>query len=276
LGGDRPTSVAYGRFLHNEAVTIDLMVANAAVHTASATRGRQHVLAIQDTTELNFSGHRGSKRGFGVVGNGRDIGLFLHPVIVVDAGDGHPDQVGHAGGILGLAGAFFYSREETAPSPNKPAKRKSKAKKPKNKGKKPTQLRLMKNEQARLRRACSIMDKETGRWLRGQQAAERVLAGAAMVTEISDRESDIYEKFAAPRAANVQLITRAAHNRCLNGGGKLFKTLASLPGLPGPTIEIPAKSDRPARSAQTRVIWLLTNRASRANRTEPANPATCA
>lgn len=84
LGGDRAGNVAYGRFLHNEAVTCDVMLGAAARRTAEAAGGR-HVLAIQDTTELNFSAHTGSKRGFGVVGNGRDIGLFLNPVIVVDA-----------------------------------------------------------------------------------------------------------------------------------------------------------------------------------------------
>ena len=106
--------MAYWRFLHNASVTCDVMLGAAARHTAEAARGR-HVLAIQDTTELNFSGHVGSKRGFGVVGNGRDIGLFLHPVIVVEAGDGDPRQVGHAGGIVGLADANIYSRKKAPP-----------------------------------------------------------------------------------------------------------------------------------------------------------------
>ncbi len=61
------------------------MIATAADHTARAALGR-HVLAIQDTTEINFSGHEGSKRGFGVVGNGKDIGFFLHPVLVTGPG----------------------------------------------------------------------------------------------------------------------------------------------------------------------------------------------
>ena len=110
--------MAYGRFLHNAAVTREIMLATAAGHTAVAARGR-HVLAIQDTTELNFSRHAKSKRGFGVVGNGRDIGLFLHPVIVVEAGDGDPRQVGHAGGILGLADANIYSRNKAPPGGRK-------------------------------------------------------------------------------------------------------------------------------------------------------------
>lgn len=78
------------------------MIATAGAHTARAAEGR-HVLAIQDTTELNFSKHLGSKRGFGRAGNGVDIGFFLHPVVVVEAG---------SGGILGLAEAITINRTQ--------------------------------------------------------------------------------------------------------------------------------------------------------------------
>ena len=118
LGGSRSAEVRFGRFLHNERVTAEEIVATAAAHTARAVQGR-HVLAIQDTTEFNFSGHAGSKRGFGVVGNGRDIGFFLHPVIVVDAGSGDPREVGHCAGILGLADAFVTSRKKAPPGGRK-------------------------------------------------------------------------------------------------------------------------------------------------------------
>jgi hypothetical protein len=94
--------VRFSRFLHNPAVTAEEMIATAAAHAARAARGR-HVLAIQDTTELNFSKHGGSKRGFGKVGNGADIGLFLHPVVVVAA---------DSGGILGLAEAITINRTQ--------------------------------------------------------------------------------------------------------------------------------------------------------------------
>jgi len=76
------------------------MVTTAASHTTKAARGR-HVLAIQDLTELNFAAHVQSKRGFGTVGNGKDIGLFLHPVIVADAA---------SGGLLGLVEALVLNR----------------------------------------------------------------------------------------------------------------------------------------------------------------------
>ena len=229
LGGNRAGTERFRRFLHNGSVTREIMLSTAAAHTARAAHGR-HVLAIQDTTELNFSGHTGSKRGFGVVGNGRDIGLFLHPVIVVEAGSGDPREVGHTGGILGLADAFVTSRKRAAPGGRK-------AREPQRRKPRP------------------IAAKETARWIEGQRAANRALGGAAMVTIIADCESDIYEAFADPRADHVHLLIRAEHNRCLADGDKLFAAMAAAPSLAGRQIAIPAKAGQPARKAPTRVSW---------------------
>jgi hypothetical protein len=219
----------FGRFLHNRKVTREAMLSTAAQHTARAARGR-HVLAIQDTTELNYSGHVGSKRGFGVVGNGKDIGLFLHPVIVLDAGSGDPRQVGHAGGVLGLIDAFVSSRQKQPPGGRKSREAARKVLRP-------------------------IAEKETGRWIDGLASVERELGAAAMATLIADRESDIYEEFATPRSAHVHLIVRAAHNRCLTDGDKLFAKMDALPGVAGQEIAISAKPGQPARHARTRVSY---------------------
>jgi len=87
LGDDRPEQVKFRRFLHNEAVTVAEMVAHRAMFAAAAAQGR-HVLAIQDTSEINYQAQSGRKRRLGTVGNGRDIGLFVHPVLGVDARSG--------------------------------------------------------------------------------------------------------------------------------------------------------------------------------------------
>jgi len=44
------------------------------------------------------------------------------------------------------------------------------------------------------RKARPIETRETGRWIDGLRAADRLLGGAAMVTVIADCESDIYEE----------------------------------------------------------------------------------
>ena len=87
LADDRPEQMKFRRFMHNDSVTKAEMVAHRAMLTGVAARGR-HVLAIQDTSEINYQAQKGRKRRLGTVGNGRDIGLFVHPVLGVDAQSG--------------------------------------------------------------------------------------------------------------------------------------------------------------------------------------------
>lgn len=100
LADDRAEQVKFARFLANPAVTGEEMVAHRAALTAHAAKGR-HVLAIQDTSELNYQAQSGRKRSLGKVGNGTDVGLFVHPVLAVDA-DTHQ--------CLGLADAQVWRR----------------------------------------------------------------------------------------------------------------------------------------------------------------------
>src|ERR1700719_925334 len=100
LGDDRPEQVKFRRFLYNEAVTVTEMVAHRAMLVAAAAQGR-HVLAIQDTSEINYQAQSGRKRRLGTVGNGTDIGLFVHPVLAVD---------GDSGECLGLVDVQVWRR----------------------------------------------------------------------------------------------------------------------------------------------------------------------
>ena len=59
------------------------------------------MLAIQDTTEINYQSHADMVNGLDTVGNGTNKGLFLHPVVVVDAQDG---------ACLGLAHIHLWQR----------------------------------------------------------------------------------------------------------------------------------------------------------------------
>lgn len=83
LADTRREQVRFRRFLGNTAVTVAEMVAYRASFVAAAA-GR-HVLAIQDTSEINYQAQSRRKRRLGTVGNGTDVGLFVHPVLAVDA-----------------------------------------------------------------------------------------------------------------------------------------------------------------------------------------------
>jgi hypothetical protein len=100
LGDDRAEKVKFRRFLMNDRVTVEKMVIRARTRVGEIAAGR-HVLAIQDTSEINYEAKRGRKRGLGKVGNGSDVGLFVHPVLTVDAETGH---------CLGLADVQVWRR----------------------------------------------------------------------------------------------------------------------------------------------------------------------
>jgi len=205
LGKTRAEEIRFGRFLNNENVTHEEMLAVEGSRVGVCAQGRA-VLVIQDTTEINFADHTGSKRGFGTVGNGEDIGLFLHPQFVLDA---------TSGGVLGMAGCTIMNRRRHVKT--------SSDKRPLNK-------------------------RESRRWLEGMELAGRVLKGAASITVVADRESDIYEAFAkCPQ--NVHLLTRAAQNRCLADGGYLFEELRKKPEATHYEINVPHKGNRKARQA---------------------------
>lgn len=104
LAGTRAREVQFGRWLANDKVTSQALLANAYARTGAVAAGR-HVLAIQDTSELNHQAHAGRVRGLGTVGNGSDKGMFIHPLLAVDATDG---------ACLGLAHLHHWIRTKKA------------------------------------------------------------------------------------------------------------------------------------------------------------------
>lgn len=68
------------------------------------------------------------------------------------------------------------------------------------------------------------------------------------VTVVADRESDIYSAFAR-RPPGVHLLVRAAQDRALEDGGRLFARLDALEEAGRATLSLPAKPGRPAREA---------------------------
>jgi hypothetical protein len=76
--------VRFGRFLANPKVTVERLIAGWGECTAAAASGR-HVLAIQDTSELNFRTTPARRRGLGEIGKGVGRGVLLHAMLALDA-----------------------------------------------------------------------------------------------------------------------------------------------------------------------------------------------
>ena len=97
-------------------------------------------------------------------------------------------------------------------------------------------------------------DKESQRWIDGTARAGEVLAGAAQITVVSDREGDIYEQFACC-PANVDQIVRACQNRRIEtenaqASELLFPFVDSLPEQDRLSVTLPAVPGRKARTAE--------------------------
>ncbi len=204
--GDRAREVAFGRFLANEKVTADRLIDGWGEQTASAVVGR-HVLAIQDTSEINFKTNPGRRRGLGEIGKGSGRGVLVHAMVAVDADNAS---------CLGLVGGVVYTRGGRVTSPH--AKRK-------------------------------LEDKESRRWIDTGDQAKTVLAQAAVVTIVHDREGDIYTSWARLPDENFYVLARAMHDRAVAGGGTLSSVLAKLDFVSTRTIDLLATPKREARQA---------------------------
>ena len=100
------------------------------------------------------------------------------------------------------------------------------------------------------RRRRSIKEKESQRWLLGAKSAAALAeAGAASVTVIEDREGDIYESFAL-KPPGVELLVRAAQDRALADGARLFATADGWTEAGRMSVNLPAAPGRKARNAQ--------------------------
>lgn len=98
LADGRAETMAFGRFLHNDAVTTAEIFTACGAETGKRAAGKR-VLAIQDTTALSFPRRAGGKLGPG--GDGTVPGIFLHPALVLDA---------DSGVALGLAAGQVWTR----------------------------------------------------------------------------------------------------------------------------------------------------------------------
>ncbi len=100
ISKDRAEEVAFHRLLNNKFLHKKQIIKALYEKTSKNVKGR-HILAIQDTTELNYQSMEKKVIGLGTVGNGTDKGFFMHPMIAIDAFDNS---------LLGLAAIKIHNR----------------------------------------------------------------------------------------------------------------------------------------------------------------------
>jgi hypothetical protein len=107
------------------------------------------------------------------------------------------------------------------------------------------------------RRSRTTADKESQRWLDTIARASKELVAADSLTSVSDRESDIYEYFAA-RPTNMHLVVRACQDRLIAAEAAdtsplLFSFTDRIVPQGSFTVELSAAPGRKARAAELEV-----------------------
>lgn len=223
--GARARTKAVYRFCAHERVTMEAILASHYETTLRRVAQEKVVLAIQDTTSLNYTTHR-STEGLGPIGSfgaQATLGLEVHSTFMVN----------RAGTPLGLLDVQCWAREtgEAGAEPR-----------PKSR---------------------SIEDKESRKWLVGYEAtarAQRRLDGTKIVN-VGDREADVFDLFVRSRrsAEEPYLLVRAAQPRKIQSTDSqapyIWDYVRSLPCPGRLPLSVPRSGARPRRETTLAVRW---------------------
>jgi hypothetical protein len=109
----------------------------------------------------------------------------------------------------------------------------------------------------RTRKERETREKESAKWVETITACDRLLPLHVRAWVIGDRESDVFDVFAAPRSARLELVVRAAQNRRVRSesGLKLLEAVAQAPVAGKLTVSVQRSRKREAREAELEVQY---------------------
>lgn len=208
--------------------------------TAQEINGTPVVLAVGDTTFLDYKKILDKRGEYGPIGNGGN-GLILHSCLALEPDFGQP---------LGLLWEKLWHREHKTPQPiNEPQEIK--------------EQRLKKERKAK--RNKEFKEKESYRWVEAFSKIEKQFSGleipvgglSSKVIHVFDREGDIAEVFAQiSQTKNAGVVVRAAHNRCLEGeNDHLWSYVTSTDVQFVKEVELAETKKRNARTATLEVRY---------------------
>lgn len=186
--------------------------------TRGRCRGQETILAVQDTTTLNYTAHP-LTRGLGPIGTKAEgaQGLIVHDTLALTP----------RGVPLGLVDVQCWARDAEGHG----------------------QRRLGGDDR-------DFDNKESGKWLDSHRRAsqlQRDLDGTRVVS-VCDREGDIYELLLAAQSPDTaDVLVRMQHARALAGGGRLIEHLDGLDAAGIQELPVPRRGRQKARTARMAV-----------------------
>jgi hypothetical protein len=215
----RARAKAAYRFFDHEETRMEVLLEPHYEATRQRVAAEPWVLAVQDTTSLNYSAHPATGE-LGPIGSKEEgvVGLLVHSTMAFNA-EGTP---------LGLLDVQCWARDPAAFG------------------------------QKHKRKQRAIEEKESSKWLKSfERVAEvqRHTPGTRLVS-VGDRESDVYELFhqALADVKGPGLLVRAEQDRLLNEGQEhLCSRVAQQPCAGVQEIQVPRRGTQPARRARLEV-----------------------
>lgn len=203
------------RFFDNADIAHEKILASHVASSLKRLKGHAVILAVQDTTFIDYSGHAQTE-GLGPLHAKGGWGMLCHGTLAFT-----PERL-----PLGVLGLRLWARD-----PQQPQRRTTRRERP-----------------IEDKESYKWIDS-----LHAIAALKAQLPGTRLVS-VADRESDVYEFFTAARTLGVEVLTRAAWDRNLKGPeGQLFAALAGAPVVTHKQLALPARGKRQARTAKLEI-----------------------
>lgn len=199
------------RFFDNDGIVPQDILQSHVEATYTRLGAVPVVLAVQDTTEVNWTRHPATQ-GLGPLGHTACHGLLVHTTLAIT-----PERV-----PLGLLAQQVWARD------------------PADVGKRARRKQL------------PISQKESQKWLHSLDAVYTAhdCCPTTRLVSVGDREADVYDVLAAPRPAGVDLLIRAAWDRCVQGAERyVWATVTAQPVGAHLQLKVPRRGPQAARDA---------------------------
>lgn len=217
--GSRAATKAAYRLLKHPSCEMDRLLSAHREATLGRAVGESVVLAIQDTTTLNYTRHPATQ-GLGPIdshGAKATLGLHVHALLLANL----------SGLPLGVLDLQAWARDTEHYG------------------------------RAEERRYMSTEHKESSKWLRGYEVADqatRRLHGTQVVV-VADREADMFDLLEMAERGQAELLVRAVHGRRIMTSdgeveGFLWDTVRQEPVVGTLEVQVPRRGKQPARIAR--------------------------
>jgi hypothetical protein len=209
--GDGSMLKAAYRFFDNDGIAPQDILQSHVESTYTRLGAVPVVLAVQDTTEVNWTRHPATQ-GLGPLGHTACHGLFVHTTLAIT-----PERV-----PLGLLAQQVWARD-----PNDVGKRARRK-----------HLPISQKESQKWLHSLDAV-----------YTAHDCCPTTRLVS-VGDREADVYDVLAAPRPAGVDLLIRASWDRCVQGAERyVWATVTAQPVVAHLQLKVPRRGSQAARDA---------------------------